>query len=376
MFFPVYYLIKITILVILCEKHLVLGAIKCFKGEESEENYDENAVTDPIDESSFCFLIDITTNETFPYFEPTSTEDPLNVTTIDVRSSTIPLLTSEFCKVFPNTNHLNIFECSLRKIMDGALNLCKNLTHFNIFKNELTEVSPYLFTNNPEMIEISFQFNNLTYLDVKLFEPIQKLVRLILGNNLLIHLDLREMPLLQNLTELYIDGNNLLDLDEQAVVEKFPNLINFAFNENLLECRNLNLLTEVVKDKNITLIGFVPRKRISPFSFVEEQGMKCLDRNEHLRATTYFFNEIRSGATPKNVSCSVKTERKKNENLTHITIIQFVTCGLIFFCVSMLIWHAFYWQVHLSSLVDDKGDYYYCNYVTQNVGQENEGKYD
>lgn len=341
--------IKITLFVILCKFYLVHGEVTCFYPQETDK--------------STCNFINIKTNETSPYFGPKTPKDPLNINTIDVRSSLMPLLTDEFCKAFPNLKRLDIMGSVVNRIQQDALSFCKDLTHFIIFKNELTEVSRDLFINKTELIEISFQYNNLTFLHVELFEPTQKLVRLILSNNLLIHFNFREMPLLQTLTELYIDGNNLLDLDEFGVVQQFPNLRNFAFNENLLDCRNLKLVVDVMKEKNITLIEFIHRKRISTFVTREEEGRQCLDRKEHLRAMAYYLDDVPGGRTP--------TYAKEEQKL-HVIIVQFITATLILLCVLMNVWHGFYWRKDLNSMsemANDKGDYYYgSNLNVHNVG--------
>lgn len=352
-----------TLFILLFEHHLVLGEIYCVK--------DDNIYF-----KDQCAFTGIFTNESNPYFQPSAfEEDPVNVSSVIVRRSILPLLTDEFCTVFPNLKKLTVDESSLNRIQDGALSSCKSLTHFSINDNDVTEVSPHLFTNNPNITGINFSSNKLTFLDVKIFEPTKKVLHVGLSNNLLVHFDFRAMPLLQQLKLFWINDNNLLDFDEFAVLEKLPNLRDFRIEDNLLECRNLKLVLEVFKDTNVTITKIDnPRERSPRFLTQLEDGIVCLNRTEHLRASSYYLNEIQVGASSKNLSCLDDRQPDNIEkHFDHVIFIQFVSITLIFCSISMVIWHGIYWRKIVKLLFGDNAEYYYCNYFPanpQNVRKE------
>lgn len=350
------YLIKITWFIILWERHLVLGEVYCkylYFG---------------------CRFTEIVTNETHPYFQPTSRNPhPLNISLIFVQNSRLPILTDELCNVFSNLLRLKIQVSTLKRIQDGALNACVKLERFSAVHNEITKVSANIFIKNPEITAIDFSYNKLTFVDVKVFEPTKKLVGVNLNNNYLVHFDFRAMPLLQHLETFALVGNNLLDLDDYAVLEKLPNLLYFGFTDNLLDCRNLKLMLGLFNNTNVTIQVATPyRKRTPTFVRQMEEGFHCLNRTEHLKASAYYLNEMRIAAT--NISCPDKSQPKTDEQQYleqhHVIIIQFVSTILICCCITKVIWHGFYWRKTVNHLFDDNGDYYYCNYFRANDQNE------
>lgn len=237
---------------ILWKRHLVSSDIYC-KEDDSFITYDYKF-------NEACTFKGLTTNETHPYFQPTSRyTHPFNVSTVIVEESKIPELTNEFCNAFANLTVLHFEYTTLKRIQNGALSACTKLEEVVLFNNELTEVSSNLFINNPEVIYISFSRNYLQFVNVKIFEPTKKLVRIDLDDNFLVHFNFRSMPVLQHLKVFFITNNNLLDMDEYAVLEKFPNLTKIVVYGNLLECENLKMMFEVFNNTNATVSNLLKK---------------------------------------------------------------------------------------------------------------------
>lgn len=316
-----------------------------------------------------CVFAGILTNETSLYFQPMSlNQHPGDVSTVVVKKSKIPLLTNELCNVFPNLTGLYLTECSLKQFQDGALSSCANLSLFHVNYNDITEIRANLFLNRTTITEIDFSYNKLTYVDVEAFEPTKNLTKLYLHNNFLVFFDFRTMPSLRYLTEMRLDGNNLLDVDEKVVFEKLSNLNSFEINANLLDCRNVKLMIETFKDKRVAFIKRYRSYRERPQSFLvqQEEGIQCLNRTEHVKAFAHYINQMQ--VATNSVSCLEKTVPEAEKQFhDHVIIIQFVSAILILCCVSMMIWHIFYWKSIVNSLFYDTGDYYYCNYFPANV---------
>lgn len=313
-----------------------------------------------IDDDNDCVFTEVVINETYPFFQPNH-NDPSNVISVIFSTSSVPILTDELCKAFPNLKQLDMDICSVRQIQEEALNLCANLVSFSININGVTEVSINLFKNNPEITSIDFTNNKLRYVDVKLFEPTKNLLTVDLRGNLLVHFDFYSMPVLQTLNEFYIDGNNLFDIDENAVIQKFPRLNFFSIDNNLLDCQNLKMMIQLFKDNNISIIGsYMPHNRRISFNTKVEEGIQCLDREEHLKVSSYYVNEMLESDTEKNLICPYQPPSDTEEG-GHLMIVHLVSVILVIFCGFMVIWHGFYWKRSFN-LFEDKGEYYYSYY--------------
>lgn len=145
-----------------------------------------------------------------------------------------------------------------------------------------------------------------------------------------------------------------------------PNLSDFGFDGNLLECRNLKLVLEAIEDINITIKKRTnPRERSPTFVTQLESGIQCLNRTEHFKASSYYLNELQIAAN--NVSCSDKSQPETKEQEYHMIIIQFITTILILCCITLIIWHGVYLRNTVNFFFGDNGDYCYCNYFRENV---------
>lgn len=256
----------------------------------------------------------------------------------------MPLLTGEICKAFPNLKQLDPVECSLYRVEDGALASCHNLFAFKIWSNIVTEVNPNLFINNPDMLYVLFSSNKLTHIDVKMFENTKKLEILDLNNNFLVHFNVGAITKLDKLYTLSINVNNLLDLDENAVVNKFPNLKSLNMEDNLLECRNLEMMIKVFKGKDIDLKqlhGF-RRTRSPAYKTRKIDEIECLDREEYFKAVLEETKRTKGDSCPAVSDMVVLGSGTEDDSNLRIVIVQLISSGLILFCIVFLIWHGFY----------------------------------
>lgn len=132
-------LLKFTLVIILCEPHFAEGEVNCVQHGTSDQQG--------------CIFTGILTNETHPHFIPFDIDLPsLDVTSVAVQHSKIPVLTDELCDMFRGLRKLEIKNNSVKRIQDEALSFCKDLNTFIISENDLTKVSPKLFVNNPKLL--------------------------------------------------------------------------------------------------------------------------------------------------------------------------------------------------------------------------------
>lgn len=224
-----------------------------------------------------CQLYDISTNETHPFFQPYSYEESYitrYVGAISFDNSTVRLLTTQICRAFPYLWSFDLKNSSLNRIEDGALLACTKLQRFNISGNNVTELNLNLFVSNPNLERIDVSYNKLTQIDMKIFESTKNLKFLYLNNNFLFQLDVVGMPKLERLEQLHLDYNNFLDLNEDALVERCPNLENITLKGNSFECRNLESIVKVFHARNITV------DHRGPHDYTVSES-KCLDRRPH-----------------------------------------------------------------------------------------------
>lgn len=343
------YFINFTFFVILYNPTLILGASLC-------THFPFN---------SACVFSGVVTNETHIHFQPNSSTDPEEENSIFFVNSSIYVLTDESCDAFPNLRDLEVRSSSLQLIQNDALNHCAKLIRFDISQNNVKQVDPILFKSTPNLEYVGFAANKFTYIDAKLFEPTKNLRFLWLNDNFLVHFDFRRLPKLDKLENVYINSNNLLDLDEDAVVTNLPKVDYVGIGDNLLECQSLEAIMKVFKAANITSGGFYNERsqnRGKFYSTTMFEGIECLTRSEHLKATADNFVTIQEGQCEKSAVLNSTIGEPNDGSQYQIIVVQVVSSALILFCIAILTWHGFYWNRTVNGLFDDNGEYYYCNY--------------
>lgn len=259
---------NLTLLVVLLNPVLVFGITIC--------------EMDPARRT--CTFTRVITNVTHPYFHP-SFPDPIKIEEVSVENSKYLVLTDEICKMFPNLKNLQLKQCFLKYINDGALNNCLNLISLDISNNDVTEVNRDLFKSNSKLEGISFSSNKISYVDTKMFTYTKNLISLDLDDNFLVHFDFQCLPILEKVAVFNINTNNLLNLDEKSLFEKFPMLTALGIDDNLLECRSLEILMKVIQEKEVEqLIDFGQRNRIPSYKTNLFEDVECLDDEEHSKA--------------------------------------------------------------------------------------------
>lgn len=215
--------------------------------------YTTNAAKCLIDKDEWCIFSKISTTELFTQFYP-SAEAPSNVEKIKFQNSRLHTLTNKICERFSNLEELDLSSVLLKKIDSDAFYQCKKLKWLDLSSNHLTEIDPNIFTNNKNLESMDLHGNFLKKMNLLFMVGLTRLVFLDVSRNHLQSFSVYNSPKLTLLRDLYLQNNELTELNEQAIVQKLPNLEKLKIGGNLLHCKRLEEMILLFEEYGIEIM--------------------------------------------------------------------------------------------------------------------------
>lgn len=222
-----------------------------------------------------CWLSAVVTNKSALYFHPSSTNNTAIKTVMFVKSS-IPVLTDELCKTFPNLQILEMDIVDLEEIAPKALYECKNLVYVSFHRNKLQQLDVNTFETNHELTQLILQNNSLRSFDGRMVEPLKKLRLLSVPDNFLTDLKFDQFPKLDKLTDFDIYGNNLRDLDVFVMLDKFPNLSSIYMHNNLFDCDRLRIILGALHKRQVQIKEWEKEKSVRNIGLRTIENTECV----------------------------------------------------------------------------------------------------
>lgn len=174
-----------------------------------------------------------------------------NTMVVEIRDSTVPKLTYNFCKTFPNLKELRLINIRTPDISSDIFKECHTLKVFEIIGSNITELQYRMFQGQNSVEELTIALTEIQTLDDALFEPLTnlKVLRVALGH-------FTEFPaiLIRSLTqleELVLMGNDIIDINEKLFVQFLPNLKKINLQHNNLLCNRIDKMIQIFKNKGI-----------------------------------------------------------------------------------------------------------------------------
>lgn len=263
---------------------------------------------------TICLLENIQLTRANPQFNVTA-KNPEIVFYIFIRQSVIPLLTFQFCTSFPNVEFVGIYKSLVAEVDEHILIGCSKLTNLDITDNKLEALPENLLEQSPNLLFINFMGNFIRELPPKLFATTTKFVDLTVAWNRLREVPFEALKDHKQLTALRIYANDILNVDEVKIVESFPELKTFSFNNNEISCERYGEIVEYLNKFGIeTPTVTRPRQR---FHVVGKVGnIEC--NMDVVWAAVHFKREAEQNKVEKLNQKVAKLQKKLSDEVESI----------------------------------------------------------
>lgn len=177
--------------------------------------------------------------------------DSNHVNKIEIKSSTVPVLTSDICTTFPKLKNFIAPEQHIEIIEDYAFNNCTELIEINLERNNIHKLGKGVFSNAKQLQRLHILGASLEQFDTDLFSNLTELKQIVYGASGLKELPVVAIKNLKKLQYLYLYSNELSDLDAEGLIENLPNLKTIYINDNNFHCDRLIEIMAAFKAENI-----------------------------------------------------------------------------------------------------------------------------
>lgn len=227
-----------------------------------------------------CDLYNIFLENETTRFMPSS-RNPKQVIKVTLRSSTIPVLTSDICTTFPNIEKFEVQGVGLKRIDLDAFSGCGNLKEIIIYGNSLGTIHPDTFKWRPLLEVISLWNNKIVEIQPELFRNLTYLKTLNLYGNLLTEAPISVFETLTNLKELRLHHNPIVDLDVNALLNVLPNLKEVALQDTDMECDRLKEVIGIFRGAGVAVSTSTWTVRSRSYTVTAVDGFRCLTSEQY-----------------------------------------------------------------------------------------------
>lgn len=175
-------------------------------------------------------------------------EDLLELSIVGNYEKTTSLDTNTFDNLSKLKN-LNLVSLDIPHLTHSDFKNLKSLTYLSINKCKLKKIDSDVFDNLENLKELEIFFNELTTLPKNLFKKTPKLEKLLLMSNNITDLTWDEFEGLSKLTDLHIGRNNINFFDAEKIAKNMPNLKEFSFELNPVDCKKREAFANELKLK-------------------------------------------------------------------------------------------------------------------------------
>lgn len=214
-------------------------------------------------------------------FKPVASR-PKFVISLEIKRSTVPVITSEICSTLPNLKTFTAIQQGIQVIEDYAFNNCTELTLISLPFNNIHELGKGIFDNTKKLQEINMHGGSLERIDVNLFDNLGELIELVISGNKLKELPIQAIKNLKKLKILYLYSNELDDLDANGLTESLPNLKAVYINDNNFHCDRLNEIIAIFNSKYILIIDHTHSVYLKKRDYIPHkvENIICLSKSE------------------------------------------------------------------------------------------------
>lgn len=226
-----------------------------------------------------CIFTDLNLSDSTTNFN-IKTQVPLpNITSLEVRSSNIPSVTSIWCSQLPYIQQILMYSNKIQEIVEDAFVPCVQLKFIDLSENQLKNIPQNIFAHNTNLMEIVIAYNDLVSIHPDQFRGLVNLTLLRLTHNSIKEFSFNLLRDLKQIRIVELYKNSLYDLDVETVTYmSAPFLERVAFeNDNFLceRYRNMKLYFETALKIRVT----------EPSAALEtDQQAKCLDEQSWIQA--------------------------------------------------------------------------------------------
>lgn len=186
-------------------------------------------------------------------FKPVAS-NPSIVIGLEIKKSTVPVITSEICSALPKLQSFVAVQQGIQRIDDYAFNNCTEIRLISMPFNNIHTLGKGIFDKAIKLQEINIHGGSLEQIDVNLFNNLGELLELVISANKLKELPLATVKNLKKLKILYLYSNELNDLDAEGFVSNLPSLKAVYINDNNFHCDRLNEIIATFRAKNILIV--------------------------------------------------------------------------------------------------------------------------
>lgn len=203
-------------------------------------------------DNSTCHLENVTVSKSRPNFRIRA-PDPNQVRSVFIEKSTIPLLMGNICANFLNMRSLTAANVLIEEVHEDAFKECFRLISVDLSKNALRQLPENLFWNNQDLNYLYLEGNFLKELPDQLLKSVTGLSALSLGQNRIKDVPFEALKNQKQLKVLQLHSNDILNIDEDKLVESFPDLQTFEFNNNQMSCDRLFEVHQYLIKKGVSV---------------------------------------------------------------------------------------------------------------------------
>lgn len=247
-------------------------------------------------DSDYCFVKLIFTTTEDPNFIVQS-NNSINVGTLIVVDSVIPVLTGEYCKIFPNLDKVMTYNCSVEALDAESFVHCAKLTKLWLMKDEITDLNARMFYHLKNLEELVIDKQKISSIHPEAFVGLGNLKVLSLAEDKLSFIDPEVLLPLKSLNIFSVFGNDLEDLNVERILEIVP-LKYIVIDDNDFPCKQMSVILETLKNANIEVsvtMDLKHKTRSYPISKIDDNV--CIpDVFENYETTTEYWTSSSSSS--------------------------------------------------------------------------------
>lgn len=243
------------------------------------------------DLETYCVLNSLRLTRNQKVFSVREEDKPETITDLEISTtSSIPVLTSNICEVFPNlvTLVIDTFRShKLDEIEEDTFVQCTKLKKFHLRSNSLRILENNLLNRNLALIEISISDNRIETLPETLFHHLENLRWLFLNGNQLKQIPVEAFKDLKKVEWLDLHGNQLIDLNIEQLLTHMPKLERINLRDNDFECVRLAAIMDALKASSVDLDTEIPVEMAQPryrnYHVTTMNEVECLTEEDYQR---------------------------------------------------------------------------------------------
>lgn len=212
-------------------------------------------------DNTTCLLSNVKVSKTRPNFRIRS-PSPDDVRSVFITNSTVPVLINNICNAFLNVRSITAQRIYIEEIREDAFEDCTRLISLDLSDNVIKSLPDRLFQNVISFNYLYLDSNFIKEIPDGLFGAGTALKAFNLNHNRLKEVPVQVLKKFKDLTCLQVHSNDILNFNEKEIVETFPSLQSFEFNNNQLSCDRQFKIQEYLRDLRISFpYTALPRQR-------------------------------------------------------------------------------------------------------------------